>query len=281
MKYKNDKENPIDNFFAQKLGKLEGNPSENAWQALEKGLSQKSRKKNKAIIWLPYAAAATIALIIMSVWLLRQQTTGISNTGLANTGEVESKKNPEKPATIQDVPHTEDTITELPGNKNNEGQLALQKKISKKEISPKENIRKEGMVTQEVDKAKIEKKSVSHPIMEEANKEKIIQPAITPLETTIAQMEKQPTVITPSAFTTEESTTIVVTVNLDEETENVGEQVPEEGAEPVQKKTKAGKIFSTLKKIKKGDFDELGIRPETIVAYVKDRTSANNQSNEK
>jgi hypothetical protein len=36
-----------------------------------------------------------------------------------------------------------------------------------------------------------------------------------------------------------------------------------------------------LKKIKKGEFDELGIKPETIVAYVKDRAASTNQSNEK
>ena len=127
------------------------------------------------------------------------------------------------------------------------------------------------------------KKSTIQPAVKETTQEKASKPVIDALETTVAQIEEESAVITPSSFAKEESTTIVVTVNLEEDPEASGEEeeILAGQTEEVQRKTKAGKIFSTLKKIKKGDFDELGIRPETIVAYVKDKASANNQSNEK
>jgi hypothetical protein len=282
MKYKDNKEHHIDNLFARKLGNLEGTPSENAWQTLEKGLSQKARKKNKAAFWLPYAAAAAIALMVVSVWLLLQQMPGdIHNSGLADKGKIESKQNHNLPATSPDKPQSQD-ITGLPDNSRNEGQIAMQEEV-KKGAAEERNVQPEKTTLKEINREKAERKPATKPVLDEVKRERITKPAITPLENTVAQIDKQPAPVTPAALAKEESTTIVVTVKLDEEMPDISEEAIEEVEESgqVQKQTKAGKFFSTLKKIKKGDFDELGIKPETIVAYVKDRTASNNQSNEK
>lgn len=287
MRYKNNKEHPIDNLFAQKLGNLEGSPSENAWQALEKGLSQKPRKKNKAILWFPYAAAAAIALLVVSVWLLHQQTSGTRNpTGLATTEQVKIGQQKTR-ATIPDTPAEKDQTNQLPKNKATEEQIAMQEKVDKIE-NRKEAVveNKEGdskkITTRPAERNIAEKNKLTQPVIKEAEPKRTLNPAITTLENTVAQLEKekQPALITPSSLAEKESTTLVVTVNLEEEPEEAEEEMLTEETGEVQKKSRAGKFFSTLKKIKKGDFDELGIRPETIVAYVKDKAS-NNQSNEK
>jgi Zn-dependent M32 family carboxypeptidase len=121
-------------------------------------------------------------------------------------------------------------------------------------------------------------------VPEKPIQEKLTKPTVTRLESTVAGLEKQTAVLTPSSLTQTENTTLVVTVQLEEETDiaEVVEEIPEEEqTEQVEKQSKAGKFFSTLKKIKKGDFNELGIKPEAIVAYVKDKASSNNQPNEK
>ncbi|MDO1446857.1 hypothetical protein Q0590_11370 [Rhodocytophaga aerolata] len=287
MRYKNNKEHPIDNLFAQKLGNLEGSPSENAWQALEKGLSQKPRKKNKAIFWFPYAAAAAIALLVVSVWLLHQQTAGTRNpTGLATTEQVKDGQQKTR-ATTPDTPAAKDQANLLPENKETEGHIAMQEEAAKIQNPEKAAVGKnEGdrkkIATRPAERNIPEKNKLTQPVIKEAEPKKTLNPAITSLENTVAQLEKekQPSLVTPSSLVEKESTTLVVTVNLEEEPEEYEEEMLTEETGEVQKKSRAGKFFSTLKKIKKGDFDELGIRPETIVAYVKDKAS-NNQSNEK
>jgi hypothetical protein len=287
MKYKNNKEHPIDNLFAQKLSNLEGSPSDNAWQTLEKGLSQKPRKKNKAILWFPYAAAAAIALLVVSVWLLSQQTSSTRNTtGLATIeqGKVGQKQN--ITATTSDTPAAKDQPNLLPKNEATQVQIAMQEKVDKIENQKEAVVKnKQGdsrkITTRPAERNIPEKNIPTQPVVKEVEQTRGLNPAITSLENTVTQLEKdkQPSVVTPSSLTEQESTTIVVTVNLEEKLEEPEEMLIEETGE-VQKKSRAGKFFSTLKKIKKGDFNELGIRPETIVAYVKDKAS-NNQSNEK
>jgi hypothetical protein len=277
MKYKHDKEHPVDKLFARKLGNLESMPSENAWQVLQKELSQKPGKKNKALLWLPYAAAAAIALLLVSIWLLRQQMPGSTkDTGLAIT---KSGQKTDKSAFSPDTPRAIHKPAPLPDTKTTGGQIAMQQEEIKKEADAKENTGKQTAIPEQVHTKMQQNKPAALPVISKTRQKPVIKQAITPLENTVVQLEKQPATLSPSSLVKNESTTIVVTVNLDEEeTELLSEETVTEGAEEVQKKTKAGRFFSTLKKIKKGDFDELGIRPETIVAYVKDRASSGNQS---
>jgi hypothetical protein len=274
MKNQDHKEHHIDELFARKLGNLEGTPSANAWQTLEKGLARQAGKKNKVVFWLPYAVAAAIALVVVSVWLLRQQMPGdANNSGLADKGQKELPKEHNRPAIAQDMPQSKDSITPVPDLSASQEQIAMQEKSTNHD-----NLQKEAF-----EKEKIAKKSALQPVREGVKEEKTTKPAIASLENTIARMEKQASVITPSSLQAEESTTIVVTVKLDEEVEPTNTVPAEEWQETEQgqKQSKAGKFFSTLKKIKKGDFDELGIKPETIVAYVKDRAASGNSSHEK
>jgi hypothetical protein len=64
--------NNIDKLFADKLSALESSPSAEAWMALEKGLVQTQKKKKG--IWFTYAAAAAVALMIISFLWLREQS---------------------------------------------------------------------------------------------------------------------------------------------------------------------------------------------------------------
>jgi hypothetical protein len=286
MKDKHNNEHHIDKLFAGKLGNLEGTPSANAWQTLEKSLSQKAGKKNKVVIWLPYAAAAAIALLVVSIWLLRQQMPGgiQTNSGLADRTKVELKDKQEKSVNQQVAPDAKKTITQLPDTKEREGQIALQEPTAKTEMPEKVSVQPEKAMVKSTNRKEENIKSVTTPVPHEVEQLRISKPSVNDLENTVAKIEKQPTLVTPAAFTKEETMTIVVTVNLDEEVENITEEDNSEESEATRqagKQSKAGKIFSTLKKIKKGEFDELGIKPETIVAYVKDKAASTNQSNEK
>jgi hypothetical protein len=290
MRDKNNNEHHIDKLFSAKLSGLEGTPSANAWQTLEKNLSQKAGKKNKVVIWLPYAAVAAVALLVVSIWLLRQQMPGDiqTNSQLADGTKVELKDGQEKPASQQQVtPDTKETIAQLPDTKQKEGQIAIQQPITKSETPENTTVQPEKSIVKNTNKKEVKIKQVTPPMPDEVKQPRIIKPSMDALENSVAQIEKQPALITPAALakvTKEETMTIVVTVNLNEEGETLAEEDGSEESEATRqagKQSKAGKFFSTLKKIKKGEFDELGIKPETIVAYVKDRAASTNQSNEK
>jgi hypothetical protein len=284
MKHTNNEDHSVDKLFARKLGNLEGTPSANAWQTLQKGLSQKARKKNRVALWLPYASAAAIALLIVSVWLLRQQLPGGGTTTIADNTQTETKKDQEGQPSIQTIPQIKDTEASLSDHSTREGQLAVGEKPAKKEGEPKQHKQAEKAYERLPKGQIIDKSPAVKVVPEKPIQEKLTKPTVTRLESTVAGLEKQTAVLTPSSLTQTENTTLVVTVQLEEETDiaEVVEEIPEEEqTEQVEKQSKAGKFFSTLKKIKKGDFNELGIKPEAIVAYVKDKASSNNQPNEK
>lgn len=253
--------NNIDKLFSDKLRDLERTPSSQAWQTLNKQLEQKKTKK-KGVAWYSYAAAAALVLVVVSVSIILNSTKTPSSDVAITTPKIPMpekeagliKETPIKtPAT--DLPAIEPAIKPLEKEnlaakkrsvKNPDNQLATIKKAPDKKASSAPAFTKGPSVSMET----IAKIEVPTPAIDET---------VSQNQDLVEKLEQKKS--TPE-------TTLVVVVPLPEETPETEADVNEVNA---KHQSKAGKLLGTLKKLKKGEFSELGINKENILALVKDR----------
>lgn len=251
MKSKN---HHIDKLFADKLSDLESNPSAEAWMALEKGLLQ--NKKKRRGVWFTYSAAAAVALIIVGfLWFGRQSDTTIiasHPTTLPEKNIISGKQTKNINSSI-DTEKTNAEIEKIVANQTD------------KLIAQTTERQKERPVKINSDKA-VEKVVQPMPAVEKQPAVKAKMPTV-PTEEQIAILDVRPEVIQETAL----SNTIVVKVELEDTNETAFAEA--EVMEEPERQTKAGKILDKLIKLKKGEFNQLGVKPETLVAFVKEKAN--------
>jgi hypothetical protein len=246
--------NNIDKLFADKLSALESSPSAEAWMALEKGLVQTQKKKKG--IWFTYAAAAAVALMIVSFLWLREQSE-ITPIASATSALAEKNNQSGKQSEIISSPNK---VTE----KNTEIESLLKNQ-------PDELITqitgKQSKTLSEIKSGETKKKTVQTlPVIEKQPEIKTIVPQL-PAEELIATLDVQQEVIAAPAI----SNTIIVKVELEETKEAEFSEV--EITEEPEKQSKGGKLLDKLMKLKKGEFNQLGVKPEILVAFVKEKAN--------
>lgn len=249
--------NNIDKLFADKLSSLESTPSADAWMALEKGLQQRNKKKP---VWLPYSVAAAFTILIVSGVLLLNQK--------SDTHVTVAVTQPEKV-------DADNKQTRLP--EQAEVQPEQKKELAQPQsTNPVQATSPEQVSARKTDKPAAEQKVLkpveSLPAIDKRIREPQQLPSLQHMPQTIARQHTTPTL--SQAALTEEPTTIVVTVDLDEPAPMLAEEpgLTEKEITP-EKQGKAARLLSKLRKIKKGEFDELGINKENLLAFVKVSTS--------
>ncbi|QHT66469.1 hypothetical protein GXP67_07270 [Rhodocytophaga rosea] len=254
--------NNIDKLFADKLSSLESTPSADAWMNLQKGLQQKNKKKP---IWLPYSVAAAMLLLILSGVLLRKQFTDEGSIAI-DKPPVEEQVSPQEKQTIPAQPNTE---------KNNQIAQQQQNNPAENISQPDKTELKSGIQVTPEPKPKKEKQSKTA-IKPAPGKQPVELRQAPAIQETVAIQETIPMPETTLALANPEASTIVVTVQLDEP------QVAEESAEMDEpdspaKQGKAARLLDKLRKLKKGEFDELGLNKQNLVALVKVNSGRSHQ----
>ena len=264
---------PIDNLFARKLEDLEGTPSSQAWNRLESRLGQKKTRK-KGMIWLSYAAAAAVVLLLGALWVILGRETPGPNPGIAVREG--SKQNP----ALRTMPPAKDeTAHPIPSNPESLAQTPAPEPKQEREASAPEVLpapeKMERLATAQPSRGR---KPVVKSVPEVQPVRRPEAPA--PLPAPEEQLALNPVNPPPVAqLPTPEEQTLVVVVQLPAAQatpkaafteENItGEEEPAESeATP---RTRTGRLLEGLKKAKRGEFRELGLTPDHLLARFREK----------
>lgn len=251
------KKHPIDKVFANNLRDLAREPSANAWAMLEANLQAK-RNRKRQVTWLSFAAAATVALLVVSLlWLNQPPQPRVA------VEVIKPKKQENSVIQSQITP-------ESPAEKSFAGTPDQSVSAREKEII---NERKSNALTANRQREKVEETKQKKTV------DKLeIQP-VEPTKPTLAISENTPELPKPEAISvtpTMSQPTVVVMVQIDAASQSAVTESTGLVKEPeIGKESKAGKLFAKLKKLKKGEFEELGIHPDQLFAFAKDKDKKN------
>ncbi len=266
---------PIDKLFARKLEGLEGTPSPQAWNRLESRLGQKKTRK-KGMIWLSYAAAAAMVLLLGALWVIFSHETPGPEPGIAVQGEGKQAPAPRTvpPATGATArPATSTSGTEsLALARATEPEQEWQERVTQvlpapgkvERLAKAQRVRSRKPAVQSVPEAQPVRRPEGPaplPAPEETLARNTVQPAPvaelpTPEEQTLVVV-----VQLPAASTTPKA-------SLAEETVREEEELAESEAAP---RTRTGRLLEGLKKAKRGEFRELGLTPDHLLARFREK----------
>ncbi len=257
----NKQEHPIDKLFASRLQGLEPTPAADAWSRLETGLQQKKASK-KGVIWW-YCAAAVAVLILFGALLMGTDTQldGIHATDIASSLPDSQSSQPDGTSsaeTRREENNQKDPVAEVP-QKESKRVARAEKPASQKTLSsPGEKVAQVAQPARSAKQPAVKRDSA--PVKQE---EQVKLPGQEPSEAMITQVEAPDTVTAPVSVPTDSEQTLVVVVQLPEEK---GENVA-----PAKGQRMAGKLWENLKKVKHGEFRELGLAPDELMARFRDK----------
>jgi outer membrane biosynthesis protein TonB len=266
---------PIDKLFARKLEGLEGTPSPQAWNRLESRLGQKKTSK-KGMIWLSYAAAAAVVLLLGALWVIFSRETPRPKPDIAVREGI--KQNP----ALRTVPPATSETPNPAASASGTGTLAQtpaaepkqEREIPATEIVPAPE-KTERLATAEPSR---ERKPAIKSIPEVQPVRRPEAPAPRPApEEQFARNTVKPVPV--DQLPTPEEQTLVVVVQLPaenttpkaafaEETFTDAEEPAETEAAP---RTRTGRLLEGLKKAKRGEFRELGLTPDHLLARFREK----------
>ncbi len=264
---------PIDKLFARKLEGLEGTPTPQAWNRLESRLGQKKTRK-KGMIWLSYAAAAAVVLLLGALWVIFSRETPGPNPAVAVREG--GKQNP----ALRTLPPAKDeTARPAPSGPESLAQTPAPEPKQEREIPAPEALptpeKRERLATAAPSR---DRKPVVKSISEVPPVRRPEAPA--PLPTSEERMARSTVKPVPvDQLPTPAEQTLVVVVQLPAESavpkaafaeEALADE--EEPAEPeATPRTRTGRLLEGLKKAKRGEFRELGLTPDHLLARFREK----------
>ncbi|MBE9465577.1 hypothetical protein ACFP1I_26960 [Dyadobacter subterraneus] len=262
------KKHPVDDLFKKRLASLERQPSELAWERIQQGQKNKSRR---IAAWVWYAAASvSMALISGYVVWQNQNDTSEKLSNQTEMARVEKTIPETKPVDIPQVPETIDQIAEkadVPAN-DSSVRIAQNSKVQKdpkiREVKKKDQYQETKSAVERSINADVIQVAVirsEKPEEIKANKIETQQaPAtekinIKPVE--VAKVEDK-----------KADRTILVEI---EEPKNEFKD---------KKPSRLARVFRQLKNVREAepvDWDDVGFNPKNILARVDDRPNTNDE----
>jgi hypothetical protein len=267
---------PIDKLFARKLEGLEGTPSPQAWNRLESRLGQKKTRK-KGMIWLSYAAAAAVVLLLGALWIIGSRETPGPEAPIA----VQRPGGKPLPATRSLPPATGETarpsgvpaesIAQTPAPKparNAPAPAELPAPEPAERVANAQPARPRKPAGQPVPQAQpVRRPEAPAPLP--APEERVARNPVRSPEPVA-----NPVAVLPAA----EEQTLVVVVQLPAEKgapqAALVEETPADEEEPADEaapRTRTGRLLEGLKKAKRGEFRELGLTPDHLLARFREK----------
>jgi cytoskeletal protein RodZ len=253
--------NPIDQLFASKLRHLEKAPGQDTWDRLHQ---LQRAKKSKKVHW--FAVAASVLVLILAglmVWQYTPKTEGLTQGMAPESAQPPVQSNVIQPRSTENSPVTAEPIKRVGNHQilEKSTSLALEKKkvkptaalpFSTKEVQEKNSLPTEGL-------AYVKRDHQDHTENLTGTTYESIQAETEQTTVVVLNIEQVAQIDMPIQTTLEEA-------NLEEKSTYI-----------TKRKTRAGRIFQQLKKLKNGekvDWEEVGIRPDNLLALVKpDRES--------
>ncbi|MBD0257805.1 MAG: hypothetical protein ICV83_18990 [Cytophagales bacterium] len=267
---------PIDKLFARKLEGLEGTPSPQAWNRLESRLGQKKTRK-KGMIWLSYAAAAAVVLLLGALWVIRSRETPGPQPRIA-TQRQEGKHTP---ATRNLPPATGETARPADAPAESLAQTPEPKPERKAPATAELSAaaKPERLANAEASRPR---KPAGQTVPEAQSVRRPQAPAPLPApEEQLAHKpvrSAEPVTKAVAALPAPQEQTLVVVVQLPAErgapkTAFAEETIApeEEPADEAAPRTRTGRLLEGLKKAKRGEFRELGLTPDHLLARFREK----------
>ncbi|CAA9330898.1 MAG: hypothetical protein AVDCRST_MAG56-7789 [uncultured Cytophagales bacterium] len=270
---------PIDKLFARKLDELEGTPSPQAWNRLESRLGQKKTRKG-GMIWLSYAAAAAVVLLLGALWVIFSSETPSSQPGIAARETTKGttahpKANPPKAETPRPsaTQPAAENLAQAPAPQPEEAPAAPATAMPP--AAEKTETKTERLAHAGSPRGR-------QPVVTTPDEQPVRRPeAPAPLPAPEEQMARNPVRTAEPAreLPTPEEQTLVVVVQLPADTGApktafAGEAVAEEeelAEAEATPRTRTGRLLQGLKKAKRGEFRELGLTPDHLLARFRDK----------
>jgi len=259
---------PIDKLFARKLDGLEGTPSPQAWNRLESRLGQKKTRKG-GMIWLSYAAAAAVVLLLGALWvILGRQTPGLEPGTIARQT---TKQMPVDPNANLPKAETPSPSVSQPAAENLAQAPEPQQAPAVPPASEKMEQKTERLANA---KAPHGRQPAAKPA---ADEQPVRRPEAPAPEERLAHNPARPAEPAKELPTPGEQTLVVVVQlpagNGTPKAAFAGEAFAEE--EPAETeaapRTRTGRLLEGLKKAKRGEFRELGLTPDHLLARFRDK----------
>jgi hypothetical protein len=246
----NKEKHSIDDLFAGKLGQLEAIPSDDAWNKLQ-GRLQEQKKRKKGVIWWPYVSAAAVLLLIISFFLVNKQGEETGKPTIATNQQENS------------MPAKMDSITRDKNNTDNAQEVQSVNPVATLETKVLESLTEPAPEIKQITPATVGTAAVAR-LQKQQKSVKVLDSLPDPTQEQI--LVKQKTEILDTAATHEN--TLFIVVQLADEATATSNQ---DNGEQRSGTRKAEKFLSQLKKVKKGEFKELGIDANQIFALVRDK----------
>jgi cytoskeletal protein RodZ len=265
---------PIDKLFARKLEGLEGTPSPQAWNRLESRLGQKKTRK-KGIIWLSYAAAAAVVLLLGALWVIRSRETPGPQAPVA----AQRPGGAQTPATRKLPPATGETARPSDVPAESLAQTPAPEPKPERNVPAPAELPAAGKTEQLANAQPARpRKPAGQPVPEAQPVRRAEAPAPLPApEERLAHhpvRSTEPVAALPAA----EEQTLVVVVQLPAESNApkaaFAEETFADEAEPAGEaapRTRTGRLLEGLKKAKRGEFRELGLTPDHLLARFREK----------
>jgi cytoskeletal protein RodZ len=269
----NKEQQPIDKLFARQLEGLEGTPSPQAWNRLESRLGEKKTRK-KGMIWLSYAAAAAVVLLLGALWVILGRETPGPKPGIAV-----QEQGRQHPAVRSVPPATDETARPAPSGTES---LAQAPATEPEQQEPATQVLPAAGKTERLAHAEPvrSRKPAAQSVPEAQPARRPEAPAPLPAPAPEEQLARNPVRPAPVAeLATPEEQTLVVVVQLPaagtapkaafaEETITDEEEPTKSEAAP---RTRTGRLLESLKKAKRGEFRELGLTPDHLLARFREK----------
>lgn len=265
---------PIDKLFARKLEGLEGTPSPQAWNRLESRLGQKKTRK-KGMIWLSYAAAAAVVLLLGALWVIRSRETPGPQAPIA----AQRPAGKHTPATRHQPPATGETVRPMDAPAESLAQ-APEPKPERKAPAPAELPAPQKTERLANAEASRQRKPAGQTVPEAKPVRRSPAPVPAPEERLAHNPVRspEPAARPVAALPAPAEQTLVVVVQLPAEkgapqAAFAEETLPdeEEPADEAAPRTRTGRLLEGLKKAKRGEFRELGLTPDHLLARFREK----------
>ncbi len=269
---------PIDKLFARKLEGLEGTPTPQAWNRLESRLEQKKTRK-KGMIWLSYAAAAAVVLLLGALWVIRSRET----TGPQPPIAAQRPEGKQTPAVRNRPPATGETARPADVHAESLAQNPAPEPQPARKAPATAELPAAGKTEQLANTESHRQRKPAEPAAPEAQPVRRPQ-APAPLPAPEEQLARntvrsaEPAVKPVAELPAPEEQTLVVVVQLPAESSApqatfaeetiAGEEEPADEAAP---RTRTGRLLEGLKKAKRGEFRELGLTPDHLLARFREK----------
>lgn len=262
------KKHPVDDLFKKRLNSLEKQPSELAWERIQQGQKNKSRR---IAAWVWYAAASVSMALISGyvVWQNQNDTSG----KLSNRTEMAKVE--------KNIPET--GLSNIPKLDGNTIPAEVKSKVlanqSSVEIAQNSKLPKDQKIREVTKKDSYQETKA---IKEKTNNEDIIQVAVIP-SVKSEEIKTNKLDIQQAVSAEKVNTKPVELAHLEDKKADrtIVVEIEEPKNEFKDKKpSRLARVFRQLKNVREAepvDWDDVGFNPKNILARVDDRPNTNDE----